>query len=330
MLPFKGKIQASSNRVRGLLSSFLSVGMDVAHETAVPRIGKHAQLICLVFFVVFIRSLGLCVTPSDDLSSLKRDQELLDFRVANLYCDSKGQIVGAKFWHEPTGAPIFFFQSDGVPQVFIWVDTPAESEEGLAHALEHLLVGKGTKGRYSSLLKEMRLSQSTAATAQGYNYYSFSSGSGLTGFFEQFHAWLDALYRPDFTDAEAEREFYNFGVITRATTKGKTLVEKGTVYDEILGRQGMWSYYYASNRLTLGDQNPFVFDPGGVPDKMRRVTNDEIRRFYNQHYQFGPSAGFIFIVSPRVNVTTFLDRVSSELRFFYKPSSRSNASATVS
>src|SRR5258708_8786555 len=61
---------------------------------------------------------------------------------------------------------------------------------------------------------------------------------------------------------------------------------------------------------------------------MRRVTNDEIRRFYNQHYQLGPSTGFIFMVSPRVNVTTFLDRVSSELRFFYKPSS--NASASVS
>ena len=132
-------------------------------------------------------------------------------RVANLYADSGGHIVGAKFRDVRSGAPIYLLQIETVPQVFMWVDTPADSNTGVAHSLEHLLGGKGTKGRYVSLLKEMRLSRSAAATTDDFNLYSFSSGTGMDGFFEQFHAWLDALYRPDFTDLEAEREFYHFG-----------------------------------------------------------------------------------------------------------------------
>jgi Zn-dependent M16 (insulinase) family peptidase len=127
------------------------------------------------------------------LLDLREDQLIEGFRVSNIYIDSSDEIVGAKFVHADSGAPIYVLRMETVPQVFMWVDTPATSNQGLPHALEHLLAGKGTTGRYSTLLKTMRLSQSAAATALDFNFYSFSSGSGIGGFMEQFHAWLRAL-----------------------------------------------------------------------------------------------------------------------------------------
>src|SRR5262249_4260633 len=175
------------------------------------------------------------------------------------------------------------------------------------------------KGRYSTLLKAMRLSISSAATFRDFNYYAFSSGAGLEGFFEQLHTWLDALYRPDFTDAEAEREFYHFGVVADPVTRRKTLIEKGTVYAEMQARQGVYQYYFASNQLTLGPLNPLGFDSGGKVDEMRGVTPAAIRAFHHQHYQLGPTTGFIFAISPKERAIEFISRVASEFRSYSEP-----------
>ena len=71
-----------------------------------------------------------------DLSALERDQTLAEFRVANLYSDAQGKIMGVKLWHIPTGAPVFLLQIETLPQAFMWIDTPDNSNRGLAHSLE--------------------------------------------------------------------------------------------------------------------------------------------------------------------------------------------------
>jgi Zn-dependent M16 (insulinase) family peptidase len=260
---------------------------------------------------------------SANLAGLKQDQQIADFSVSNLYSDATGAIIGAKFLHLPTGAPVFFFQIETVPQAFMWVDTPADPKDanrGLPHALEHLLAGKGTKGRYLSLLRDLRFGSTTAATYFDYNFYSFSTGAGLNAFFDEFHAYLDALYRPDFTDTEAEREFYHWAVASGSAATKPGLSEQGTVYDEMLADQDVDRYYDELNKLTLGDQNPLGFTSGGVPDEMRSVTPEEIRKFHARHYRISPTTGFIFVLDPKEDVSTFLKRVSTELSQF-SPSS---------
>jgi hypothetical protein len=275
----------------------------------------------MIFRILFVASLvvsfqGLSFPSSRDLADLKKDQQVHDLRVANLYSDYDGQIVGAKFLHIWSGAPIYLFQIETVPQAFMWVDTPADSNAGLAHSLEHLLASKGTKGRYANLLKEARLSRSAAATTDDFNLYSFSSGTGLAGFFEQFHAWLDALYRPDFTDLEAEREFYHFGISVDPVTKQKSLVEQGAVYDEMQAGQGAYRYYFELNKRVFGSSNPFGFYGGGFPPEMRNVTPAEIHRFYSDHYRLSPATGFIFALAPKEDARRFLGRISKELTQF--------------
>lgn len=275
---------------------------------------NRKMLLWMILLFAWFQAPGrMSAGPREQLSGLQRDQQLADFRVANLYCDQQGKIIGAKFWHVSTGAPIFLMQIETVPQVFMWIDTPDESNRGLPHSLEHLLAGKGTKGRYFTLLRDMRLSQSAPATDSDFNFYGLSSGTGMEGFFELFHALLDALYHPDFTDAEAEREFYHFGVATDST-KRKTLIEKGSVYDEMQINQGRYTYYYELNKRGLGERNPFAFDSGGVPNEMRGVTPDEIRRFHAKHYKLGSTTGFIFVIHPKENVFDFLRKISVELQ----------------
>jgi Zn-dependent M16 (insulinase) family peptidase len=276
--------------------------------------------ILLAFCIVSAHVHAEDALNATNLANLKENEELVDFRVANLFGDAAGHVVGVKLWHIPTGAPVFLLQMETVPQVFMWVDAPPRSNQGLAHALEHLLAGKGTKGRYSTLLRDMRLSASNAATTEDFNYYSFSSGAGLEGFFEQFHAWLDALFRPDFTDTEAEREFYHLGIARDPGTKKKTLIEQGTVYDEMQSRLGKYDYYYAANRQTLGEDNPFGFDPSGDVDEMRGITPEQIRQFYGQYYHLGPTTGFVFVVDPKEELIPFLSKISKEFQTYSLPS----------
>ncbi len=270
----------------------------------------HARdfLITIVFAVFVATNSGL----AEDLSNFKRDQTIADFRVGNLYADSNGKIVGGKFWHIPSNAPIYVLQIETAPQTFMWVDTPATSNRGIAHSLEHILARKGTKGRYLNLLRVMRLSQSGAATYQDYNLYCLTSGTGMAGFMEQFHALIDALFRPDFSDVEAEREFYHFGISSDPTTRKKRLVEQGTVYNEMRTGEGIYTYYFELNKQILGGSNPFAFNVGGTPDEMRDVTPAEIRAFHAKHYRLGPGTGFIFVFPPRENVARFLTRISGE------------------
>lgn len=249
---------------------------------------------------------------AEDLSNFKRNQTIAGFRVGNLYTDSNGKIVGAKFWHILSDAPIYVLQIETAPQTFMWVDTPATSNRGVAHSLEHILARKGTKGRYLSLLRVMRLSQSGAATYQDYNMYCLTSGTGMAGFIEQFHALIDALFRPDFSDVEAEREFYHFGISSDPTTREKRLVEQGTVYNEMRTGEGIYTYYFGLNKQVFGGSNPFAFNVGGTPDAMRDVTPAEIRQFHAEHYRLGPGTGFIFVFPPKENVTRFLARISEE------------------
>jgi Zn-dependent M16 (insulinase) family peptidase len=249
---------------------------------------------------------------SEDLATLGKDQRLGDFRVANLYAGAGRTITGVKLVHVPSGAPVFVMEIETVPQVFTWVDTPASSNNGLAHALEHLLAAKGTTGRYFSLLRTMRLSQSSAGTKLDFNFYGLSSGTGMDGLFEQLHALLDALYHPDFTDAEAEREFYHFGVSSDPISKRKTLIEKGSVYDEMVTDQGKNNYFFELFKSALGEGNPLGFSTSGDPDEMRGVTPDQIRRFHGENYLLGPTTGFIFVIPPGENLGAFLQKISME------------------
>lgn len=285
--------------------------LRVRHEQ-VPIMSCRAVLITTTFLML-LYPVSLI---SQDLSALKQNQIVSDFKVVNLYKGSDGTIMGGKFIHSPTMVPVYLLQIETVPQVFMWVDTPAISNRGLAHSLEHLLAGKGIKGRYAASLTGMRLSRAVQASFQDYNFYAMSSGTGVQGFYEQFHTWMDALYSADFSDLEAEREFYHFGTSSQTDSRRRELVEEGAVYDEMQTAEGVYTYYFELRKEALGAKNPFAFYINGVPDEMRQVSPQDIRSFYRQHYRLGPTTGFIFVIGPKENLANFLERISIEFQQF--------------
>jgi hypothetical protein len=78
----------------------------------------------ILLIVSWLMFAPLCYpATSQGLSELKRDETLGTLRVANLFADSYGKIVGAKFRDIRTGAPVYLLQIETVPQAFMWAFT---------------------------------------------------------------------------------------------------------------------------------------------------------------------------------------------------------------
>src|SRR5262245_38461211 len=183
-----------------------------------------------------------------------------------------------------------------VPQAAVMIHTYPDADHGAAHALEHLLLGKGTTGRALQTLADMRLGGITAGTAERYTWYHFYAGSGITSFYEMLRQLLDSLFHPDFSDAEAQQEVYHIGVATETQTSQRWLTEQGTVYTEMQSQQGLYDSWYTLLKLVLGPNHPMTFHAGGTPDAIRRLTPQEIRRFHRQHYVLGSNTPLMIVV----------------------------------
>lgn len=72
------------------------------------------SLILIVFIGLSVASSAGSQRPVH-LSQLQQGEQIADFAVANLYADADDQIVGAKFIHKTTGAPIYILQIDTTP-----------------------------------------------------------------------------------------------------------------------------------------------------------------------------------------------------------------------
>jgi hypothetical protein len=147
------------------------------------------------------------------LDSLKPDQKVHGFSVANVYENAAGKTMGARFISDRYGFIIDLMRIQSVPQAFFWVKTPPTSSKGEPHTCEHLLLGKGNRGRYVAALEDMSLGNSTAYTAQIKTCYHFNTVAGTETFYDLFEAKLKAFTQPDYTDEEIRREVCHLGVM---------------------------------------------------------------------------------------------------------------------
>src|SRR5687767_8880090 len=86
------------------------------------------------------------------------------FRAAALYLDDADAPLGARFVHEATGFVLDYLRIESAPQGFIWVNTFPTSDKGEPHTQEHLLLGKGQRGRWFGGVQTMSLASSSAFT----------------------------------------------------------------------------------------------------------------------------------------------------------------------
>jgi Zn-dependent M16 (insulinase) family peptidase len=246
-------------------------------------------------------------------ATLSEGQVINGFRTVAVYLDDAGHPMGARFRQVRSGFTLDLLGIQSVPQAFIWVTTYPTSNMGEPHTQEHLLLGKGNRGRALGSAEPMSLVNSSAYTMQWMTCYHFYTSAGPEVFFEEFERTFEALIHPDYTDEEVRREVRNFGVST-STDGSLRLEEKGTVYNEMTTSmdQPANRLFRAAAVAAYGPEHPLSFDSGGLPSALRLIKPADIRRFHAQHY-FGGNMGMIASLPKEVGLDTALAKIDAAL-----------------
>ena len=272
---------------------------------------------------------GSSVIPAQvdvTLGQLTEGARVKGFTAAAVYLDDAGQPVGARFLHDETGFVFDYLRIESAPQGFIWVTTFPTSDKGEPHTQEHLLLGKGDRGRKLGSSEAMSLAESSAFTAQWRTAYHFHTVAGQDVYWPVFENHLDALINPDYTDEEIRREVRNFGV-DKGDDGKLHLEEKGTVYNEMVRsyespETGLWR---TAGALVYGPTHPLALDSGGFPDAIRTMTADDIRKFHHGTYHLA-NMGMVGAFPSAMSLSTVLERTGAILE---KERGAENAGRTV-
>lgn len=253
-------------------------------------------------------------TTSNEFEGLTESQRIGDFVVECVFVNEHDLAMGGRFIHEPSGMPLDLLRIQSVPQAFWWFNTPPSSDQGEPHACEHLVLGKGAKGRYVASLEDMSLASSSAFTGQVRTCYHYHTTAGLDVFFDLTREKLDALLHPTFSDEEIRREVAHIGVSVNSVDSSLFLQEKGTVYTEMVSSyEHPWSQIALSlDTLLYGAGHPLAMSSGGFPDSMRYMTAEDMREFHGSRYQLG-NMGMIVSIPDGITLDGFLGQMSAVL-----------------
>jgi Zn-dependent M16 (insulinase) family peptidase len=218
--------------------------------------------------------------------SLKEGGTVEGFRAEAVYLNDSDKPFGARLRHARTGFTLDFLEIQSVPQVFAWVNSFPTSDRGEPHTQEHLLLGKGNKGRAHSGLEGMSLAGSSAFTQQWRTCYHFHTAAGPEVFYKLFESQMDALLHPDYTDEEIRREVSHWGVGENPADKGLRLEEKGTVYQEMATTydRPISLLFRAESQMLYGAEHPLALSSGGWPSAIRAMKAEDIRKFHSDNY----------------------------------------------
>ena len=248
-----------------------------------------------------------------ELDQLREGSTVRGFTVAAVYLDDADHPIGAKLVHTKTGFQLDYLRIESAPQGYIWAKTYPTSDQGEPHTQEHLLLGKGARGRRLGSSEAMALAESSAFTEQWHTAYHFHTIAGPDVYWSVFQNHLDALLAPDYTDEEIRREVRNFGV-DKADNGTLHLEEKGTVYNEMVRAYEdpeaiLWR---TAHQLTYGEHHPLAFESGGLPAAIRTMTPHDIRAFHDENYQLA-NMGIIGAYPSSMPLASVLDHTAKIL-----------------
>jgi Zn-dependent M16 (insulinase) family peptidase len=256
---------------------------------------------------------GAPAIGGDTLDTLVADEKLHGFTVGAVYLDDADKPIGARFVHDQTGFTLDYLRIESAPQGYIWVDTYPTSDKGEPHTQEHLLLGKGDRGRKLGSFEAMALAESSAFTEQWHTAYHFHTVAGNDVFWPVFENQLDAAINPDYTDEEIRREVRNFGV-DKGDDGKLHLEEKGTVYNEMVRDYETPAVraWRAAKQAVYGAQHPLALESGGEPSAIRTMTPADIRAFHDANYHLA-NMGLIGAFPSAVALTGVLDHTAAIL-----------------
>lgn len=236
------------------------------------------------------------------LGSLSPSSDVGDFRAEAVYDNATGEPMGARWRHRQSGFVLDLMRIQSIPQVFIWVNSEPPSDRGEPHTCEHLLLGKGRRGRTHASREEMSLAQSSAFTGQLRTCYHMHADTEPTVFFGLLESQLEALVHPDYSDEEIRREVCHLGVVEDPTTGELSLEEKGTVYNEMASTfEQPWTLlFHELSPLLYGEDHVLARSSGGVPAAIREMKPQHLRDFHASAYHLA-NMGMILALPDEVS-----------------------------
>jgi Zn-dependent M16 (insulinase) family peptidase len=232
------------------------------------------------------------------------------------YVDGEGHPRGARFAHVKTGFIFDYLAIETAPQAFVYVTTYPTSDRGEPHTQEHLLLGRGNKGRFLGNFEHTNLVRSSAFTAEYRTAYHFHTTAGDAGFWDALRAELDALLHADYTDEEVRREVRDFRV-NRGENDKLFLEEQGTVYNEMVRsyEEPARLSWLVLARMIYGAGHPLALSSGGTPEGIRELGPEAIQRFYAAHYRLD-NMGMVAALPRKVLLDEALARIGETLDAF--------------
>ncbi|MGC2236312.1 MAG: hypothetical protein WA584_09130 [Pyrinomonadaceae bacterium] len=252
---------------------------------------------------------SLAQTKNSSFESLSKGQKINGFRTEAVYLNDSDKPFGARFVHERTGFTLDLLQIQSVPQSYLWVNTFTVSDMGEPHTQEHLLIGKGNKGRNVNSTEDMSMGQSNASTYQAQTVYHMNTSGGAEVFYNLFGEYVDALLNPDYTEEEVRREVRNWGV-TENADKSLRIEEKGTVYNEMSSSmtQPGRLIYAAAKQMVYGEGHPMSFNAGGSPQGIRDMKPEDIKKYHDANYHLG-NMGAVVSVPKEMTIEAVTSRL---------------------
>ncbi len=192
----------------------------------------------------------------------------------------------ARLWrHIKSGAELLSMENDDENKVFgIAFRTPAPDSTGIAHIMEHSVLGGSNKYRvkepFVELVKGSLNTFLNAFTFPDKTVYPVAS-TNLQDFYNLVEVYLDAVFHPLITEFHLQQEGWHYEL----DSAEKPLTFKGIVFNEMKG-----AYSSPDDRLSDLSQHsvfpdtPYHHDSGGNPEAIPDLTYEQFTEFHQTYY----------------------------------------------
>lgn len=197
------------------------------------------------------------------------------------------QSVAKLYHHQPTGAQVLLIQNDDINKSFtIGFPTPPESDNGIAHILEHSVLNGSenfpSKEPFVELIKGSLNTFVNAMTFGDKTVYPVASTNDKD-FLNLTKVYLDAVFKPNLHNNPMilAQEGWHYHL----EDPSDDLIYKGVVYNEMKGAMGSpESQLYQHIKQALYPDTIYALNSGGDPKAIPNLTQEEFTQFHKTHY----------------------------------------------
>lgn len=194
--------------------------------------------------------------------------------------------------HIQTGAELLSLENNDENKVFgIAFRTPPEDSTGIAHIMEHSVLGGSRKYQvkepFVELVKGSLNTFLNAFTSPDKTTYPVAS-TNLQDFYNLIDVYLDAVFYPLITPHHLQQEGWHYEL----DSLDAPLIYKGVVFNEMKGNYSSPDYLLGQHSQTsIFPDTIYREDAGGDPKVIPQLTYAQFKRFHETFYH--PSNAYI-------------------------------------